>query len=209
MSSHPPDPPPGGPNPPSPHDPQGSFTQEIQHSQLSARVPEKVARGVFSTGAIVLQGPHEFIIDFLLRMARPHQLAARIILPAAIMPGLLNALRENLHNFQAQFGPPPALPQPPPNTPPPSIEDIYRDLRFPDEMLSGSYANAVMIMHTPAEFCFDFITTCYPRSVVACRVFLAVPQVPALLGTLARSYQQYQQKIAGQPPPGAEPQRPQ
>ncbi|MBT4866109.1 MAG: hypothetical protein HON53_13485, partial [Planctomycetaceae bacterium] len=30
--------------------------QEVRHSQLSALVPEHVRRGVFSTGAVVLQG---------------------------------------------------------------------------------------------------------------------------------------------------------
>jgi hypothetical protein len=52
-------------------------SQEIQHSQIGALVPENVARGVFSTGAVVLNGNHEFVVDFLLRMTRPHQVAAR------------------------------------------------------------------------------------------------------------------------------------
>ncbi|GIT31045.1 MAG: hypothetical protein Ct9H300mP1_30910 [Planctomycetaceae bacterium] len=43
-------------------------SQEVQHQQLSARVPDHVAQGVFSTGAVVLNGHHEFIPDFLLRM---------------------------------------------------------------------------------------------------------------------------------------------
>ncbi len=49
-----------------------TFTQEIQHANISARVPEKVARGVFSTGAMLLQGPNEFVLDFVLRMSQPH-----------------------------------------------------------------------------------------------------------------------------------------
>jgi hypothetical protein len=206
MNSHPPEP--GGSEPPRPpSDPSGSITQEIQHSQASARVPEKVARGVFSTGAVVFQGPHEFIIDFLLRMSRPHQVAARVILPPSIMPSVLGALRENLNNYQARFGPPPPLPAAPPNTPAPSIDDIYSQLKFPDEMLSGTYANAVMIMHSPSEFVFDFITTCYPRSVVSSRVFLAAPQVPGLLANLTQSFKQYQQKLAAQQQRPPEPPR--
>src|SRR5262245_50884846 len=120
--------------PPHPDDPSkrpqpagepGSFTQEVQHSQVSARVPEKVSRGVFSTGAMVFQGPHEFVIDFVLRMAAPQQIVARVVLPLSIMPNLIAALRENLNNYQSKFGPPPALPVPPNPPAPPPIEEIY------------------------------------------------------------------------------------
>lgn len=185
---------------PSPGD-QGPYTQEIHHAQISARVPEKVSRGVFSTGTLVMQGPHEFVIDFVLRMAQPHLIAARVVLPPSIMPSFIGALRENLNKYQAQFGPPPALPVPANPAPPPPIEEIYDQLKLPDDALSGVYANAVMIVHTPAEFCFDFITNFYPRSAVSCRVFLSAAQVPGFLNTLTRSYQQYQQKLAAPPPP--------
>lgn len=191
----------GNPDEPRPPNDPGAFTQEVHHSQVTARVPEKVGRGVFSTGAIILQGPHEFVIDFVLILAQPHQLVARVILPLSIVPSLINALRENLNNYQSRFGAPPALPTPPTPPTPPSIEDIYGQLKLPDELLSGVYANAVMIVHTPAEFCFDFITNLYPRSAVSCRVFLSAPQVPGLLNNLTRSFQQYQQKLAGQQPP--------
>ena len=33
-----------------------TFSQDFQFANVSARVPEKVARGVFSTGVLVLQG---------------------------------------------------------------------------------------------------------------------------------------------------------
>jgi hypothetical protein len=190
-------------NPPEPHKggEHGTYSQEVQHSQVSARVPEKVGRGVFSTGAMVFQGANEFVIDFVLRMAHPHQIVARVVLPLSIMPNIIGALRENLNNYQTKFGPPPALPVPPhPPTPPP-IEEIYSQLKLPDDLLSGAYANAVMIAHSPAEFYFDFITNFYPRSAVSCRVYLAAPQVPGFLNTLTRSWQQYQQKQAAPPRP--------
>jgi hypothetical protein len=84
---------------------------------------------------------------------------------------------------------------------PPSIEEIYDQLKLADELLSGVYANAVMIVHTATDFCFDFITTFYPRSAVSCRVFLSAPQIPGLLSSLTTSLQQYQKKqAAGQLP---------
>jgi hypothetical protein len=62
-----------------------------------------------------------------------------------------------------------------------------------------------MIAHSAAEFYFDFITSFYPRSAVSCRVYFSVPQVPVLLNTLTRSYQQFQQKLAGGQLPRPEP----
>ena len=54
-------------------------------------------------------------------------------------------------------------------------KEIYGQFKVPDEMLSGVYANAAMIVHTQGEFCLDFITNFYPRSAVSCRVYLAAP----------------------------------
>ena len=193
--SHPPD-----ENPKPPGEP-GTYSQEIQHAQISARVPEKVSKGVFSTGAMVFQGQHEFVIDFVLRMAQPNMIAARVILPLSIMGSVLAALRENLGNYTSKFGPPPALPMPPQPPTPPPIDEIYSGLKLPDDMLSGVYANAVMIAHSPAEFYFDFITNFYPRSAVSCRVYMSAPQVPGLLNTLMRAFQQYQQKQTSQQQP--------
>jgi Protein of unknown function (DUF3467) len=187
---------------PQPTGDPGSFTQEFQHTQVSARVPERVGRGVFCTGALVLQGPNEFVIDFLLTMTKPQHIAARLVVPPPVMGAFLNALNENYNNYKSKFGTPPGTPQPPPpgqpQPKPPSIEEIYDQLKLSEDLLSGVYTNAVMIVHTPAEFCLDFITNFYPRSAVACRVYMAAPQIPGLLNTLTRSYQQYQQK-ANQP----------
>ncbi len=171
--------------------------QQVQHSRVSARVPERVRQGVFSTGAIVLQGTHEFVIDFILRLAGAPQVAARVILPPSVMASLIAAMQENLGKYQQSFGPPPPLPQPPPSENPPSINDIYDDLKMPDEQLSGVYANTVMIGHTPSEFWFDFITSFFPRSSVSCRVYLTAAQAPRFLETLKQAFKKSQP-----PPPG-------
>ncbi|WP_437201237.1 DUF3467 domain-containing protein [Planctomicrobium sp. SH664] len=67
------------------------------------------------------------------------------------------------------------------------IEDIYHELKLADSMLSGRYANAVLIRHSPTEFCFDFITNVYPRSAVSARVFLATPHIVPFLRSLSHS----------------------
>ena len=178
------------------------FTHEVRYSQISARVPEKVGRGVFSTGVMVVQGPNQFVIDFVQRMTQPEQIAARVILPLSIIPSVIGALNENFQRYTNTFGAPPPLPTPATPPQPMPLEEIYSQLKLPDDLLSGVYANGVRISHSPAEFCFDFITNFYPRSAVSCRVYLSAPQIPGFLKTLHRAFQQYQHKLAtNQPPP--------
>ena len=70
---------------------------------------------------------------------------------------------------------------------PPPIADIYDNLKLPDDMLGGVYANMASISHTESEFCFDFIAQFFPRSAVTARVYMAAPRVPELLSSLKRS----------------------
>ncbi|MBI1371911.1 MAG: DUF3467 domain-containing protein [Phycisphaera sp.] len=181
-------------------DPEGQFTQRVRHQQVSALVPEHAARGVFSTGALVLNGPHEFVVDFLQAMTRPQQVACRIILPPTIMANMVKALKQNIENYEKRFGDIPPIPktvnapEKPPT--PPTIEDIYDQLKIPEDVASGVYANTVLITHSPTEFCLDFITSFYPRSCVASRIYMAIPQISRLVETLDRAWQQYQQKVA-------------
>ena len=112
---------------------------------------------------LVQQGQHEFLIDFIQGIVQPRQVVARVVLPPAVVAALINAVRENLTHYQNQFGQVPALKPPPPPPTPPSIEEIYSSLKLPDELLSGVYANAALIVHSQTEFCMDFITNYYPR----------------------------------------------
>jgi uncharacterized protein DUF3467 len=194
------EPPPDNPTGGQPSPPPSSFTQEVRHSQVGARLPENVGRGVFSTGVLILQGPQEFALDFVQRLGTPHQVVARVILPAPVVPRLVGALQENLQLYQNHFGTLPALRTAPPPAQPPAAAEIYAEMKFPDEMLAGVYANGALIRHTQAEFCLDFITNLFPRPVVSSRVYLAAAHVPGFLQSLNQSFQQYQQKLAGQRP---------
>lgn len=189
------------------NDPNRAINQQIQHQPVSARIPPSVGRGVFSTGAIVFEGPNEFLIDFVVRLGAPHTVASRVVLSHAVFAQFLQALRDNMKMYTERFGAPPKLPPPPP---PPEgqaqqqqspITDLYDQLKLPDEMLSGVYANGVMIGHTPSEFWFDFITNFYPRSAVSARVFLTAQQIPGLLDALNTSFQAHQKKLGHEPPP--------
>lgn len=193
---------------------------QVRHSNISARVPEDVGQGVFSNGVMILTGPFEIVLDFVLRMGEQQRVVARTVLPHVVARQFVAALTDNMRNYERRFGPLPRMPKPLPEAPPPPsaesvlksgpdpspsaerrehpenqphqetpphIEDIYHELKLPDEMLSGRYANAVLIRHSGTEFCFDFITNLYPRSAVSSRVFLAAPHVAPFLQSLTRS----------------------
>jgi len=65
----------------------GQYNQRIEHAPVTARVPERVARGVFSTGVIIIDGPYEFVLDFVMGLVQPRQVVARVILtPVVVEP---------------------------------------------------------------------------------------------------------------------------
>ncbi len=224
-----------------------------EQQAVRARVPEHVARGVFSTGVIVMTAPTEFVLDFVQNLGRPHQIVARIVMPHPVLPQFVDALLKNIELYRGRYG---NLPTPnwPPNEAPigptpvgggavnpaasgqagnnpggpsgasaanssapsggnpllgqavghqyqpprrPSAQEIYDELKLKDEILSGSYANAVMIGHGPHEFSFDFITNFYPHSAVSCRVFLAAGQISRLADSLKSAWEQIRHRFQG------------
>lgn len=80
-------------------------------------------------------------------------------------------------------------------------QDVYDDLKLRDEILSGAYANAVMIGHGPYEFSFDFITNFYPQSAVSSRVYMASGHVLRLLDSLKASWEQIRGRYGHPPKP--------
>ncbi len=214
MSDNPQNPGPEGNGPPQPvgSDP-ATYSQKFSHAPVAARVPEKVGRGVFSTGVCIQDTPTEFILDFLQALARPTGVVARVVLTPPVMAGLVGRMRESLNAYIQTFGPPQPLPKPPPNQPKPSIQDIYEQFKLPEEMYSGSYANSFLIAYGPAEFCFDFITGFYPTASVSTRAYLSAQQIPRMLDTLSMALQQHYQRYhqpggPQQPPPAAPPAQP-
>jgi uncharacterized protein DUF3467 len=192
---------------PKPEDPNnpGMTSQQFSHQPLSARVPERVARGVHSTGCLVLDSPTEFVIDFMQGLTRPYQVVARVVVHPAVMAQLAAALAENVGKYAAAFGMPPAPPPPPPNQKRPTIQEIYENFKLPEEQLSGNYANSVMIGHTQSEFYLDFITGFYPTAAVNSRVFVSATQAPRVLDTLKAAMKQHAQRQHGAQPPPQEP----
>jgi hypothetical protein len=181
-------------------DPKEPRPEEVRTSNVSARVPEHVSRGAFSTGVIVMTGGTEFVLDFIQNVGPPAQVAARVVVPHAVMPQFVEALRTNLAMYTQRFGPPPELPRPQPGQRQPTAQEIYDDLKMPDSVLSGAYANGVMISHTPSEFRLDFLTNLFPHPAVSARVYLSAPQIPRLHESLSSTWRQFQQRVQQQPP---------
>ena len=189
-------------NPPNPFA-QGD-PQPVAPGHFSARVPERVARGVYCTGQLVQDSPKEFVIDFMQGLARPFQVAARVVITPATMSEFISAYERNLAGYTNTFGPPPAI-NPPPQDRKPSIEEIYENYKLSDDMHSGAYANTVLMGHSQTEFFFDFITGFYPTPAVAARVIVPAAQAPRFLSMLRNSWQQYQVRHAAKPPQRPEP----
>ena len=185
------------PDPSQPSGSSGAHSQHVQHSPVGARLPEHVTPGVFCTGVIVMEGPQEFVLDFVQTLCRPPRVGVRVVLSPNVMSLFVGALKENLQKFEQAFGSP--KPRPPPNTDRrPSIQEVYQDLKLPDELLSGVYANMVMIGHSPAEFSLDFITRFFPTAAVSARVYLSASQVPQVLNGLTTSLQNRLNRESGQ-----------
>jgi hypothetical protein len=182
--------PPEGQSPGDANAQPSTFQEQLHHHPVGARLPEHVAQGVFSTGVLVLEGPQEFVIDFVQGLTRPLRLASRVVISPTVMSQFVAALRDNLQKYEAAFGPPKELPRPTTNSPP-SVQEIYRDLKMPDHLLSGVYATAVMIAHSPGEFVLDFITRFFPTAAVSARVYMSASHAPRMLEALSKSLQHY------------------
>ncbi|MFV1966171.1 MAG: DUF3467 domain-containing protein [Pirellulaceae bacterium] len=189
--------------------PNDGRSEQVRTQHVTARVPENVGCGAFSTGVIIMTGNTEFILDFIQNIGGPAQIVARVVMPHGTLPQFSEALRKNLDMYTQRFGPPPELPKSPPPAKPQKAQDIYDELKLPDQLLSGAYANGVMIGHTASEFKLDFLTNLFPHSAVSCRVYLSSPQIPRLLESLESTFKQFQQRvIQQQQQPQPQPQQP-
>ena len=208
MEGDPSKPPEGTPEPGGESQQQGGsgvYSERFQNQPVAARVPEKVGKGVFSTGILVQDGPYEFVLDFLQALSRPPQIGARVILAPGVLEALVRTLNENLNKYIQTFGPPAPLPRPPQPPKRPTIQEIYENFKLPEELWSGMYANSVLVGHAPAEFFMDFITGFYPTAAVSCRIYFAAQQAPRFLETLRTSLGNYHRRVFGQQMPGPPP----
>ncbi|HEX8521625.1 MAG TPA: DUF3467 domain-containing protein [Tepidisphaeraceae bacterium] len=179
----------------------GGSARPDQQGHFSARVPEKVARGVYSSGQVVIESQKEILMDFLMGITRPFSVVARVILVPQTLSEFITAFEQNLNSYIERYGQPHA-PTPPPQERKPTLEEIYEHFKLADEMLSGTYAQAVLIGHSPTEFVLDFLTNFYPTPAVGARIYLPAGHAPRFLGTLKSTLQRYHQRFGKKEEPG-------
>ena len=66
----------------------------------------------------------------------------------------------------------------------PNLAGVYSQLKLPEGVIPGVFANSVRVVHMAEEFCFDFVFDSYPRAMVVCRILMAAGRIPSVLTTL-------------------------
>ena len=82
------------------------MTTNNQPQQVNIQLGEKEAEGTYANLAIISHSPAEFIIDFtrVLPGVPKTKVYSRIIMTPPHAKSLLNALKDNIDKFEAQFG---------------------------------------------------------------------------------------------------------
>lgn len=65
---------------------------------------DDMSRGRYSNSMVVSHSSDEFILDWLLNSPNGAHLVSRVIVSPAHIKRIINALKENLDNFEKQFG---------------------------------------------------------------------------------------------------------
>jgi len=65
-------------------------------------------------------------------------------------------------------------------------------VKVPDEVLKGVYANMVQIAHTPEEFILDFMNLFPPTGIVTARVILSPSHMKRIVAALQDNLKRYE-----------------
>ena len=72
--------------------------------QIQISTGDEVSRERYSNNMMVSHGADEFIIDWLLNSPNGVHLVSRVIVSPAHVKRVIDALKENLDNYEKQFG---------------------------------------------------------------------------------------------------------
>jgi hypothetical protein len=77
-----------------------------QQNQINIELSEEIAEGIYSNLAMIAHSNSEFVIDFIKLMpgVPKARVKARIIVTPEHAKRLLNALKENIDKYEANFG---------------------------------------------------------------------------------------------------------
>lgn len=106
----------------------------MELSTASARLPQEVGLGVFSTGTILLGAGQETVVDFLQGLSGQSHVVARIVLPNRVVGQLVKALESNQAGKGQDEGkkddasdPGPKKPNPPTSSQSPAAKSGFAD----------------------------------------------------------------------------------
>lgn len=206
-----------------PDDRDEPYHQQVQHQSVSARLPDSLGGGVFSTSSLIVESGDMFLIDFVNGSAPPVRLVARVVVTPMTMQQFLGALNQSCQKARSagrQDGHGPGEPQAEPSLgvgtetvgagaqgggkgsggttqQQRNVEDIYGELKFTDDILCGAFANTVIIRHSADEVVFDFISNYFPRAVVTCRVAMSTSRVERFRRSVEDAFRKYEEKRRG------------
>ena len=72
--------------------------------QFQINTGDEMSRGRYSNSMVVSHGPDEFILDWLLNSPNGAHLVSRIIVSPSHIKRIIDTLKENLDNYEKQFG---------------------------------------------------------------------------------------------------------
>ncbi len=72
---------------------------------VDIKIDPETHRGVYANKAIVAHNEDEFIVDFIVDLPPQPQVVARIVTAPIHAKRLLETLADNIHRFEARFGP--------------------------------------------------------------------------------------------------------
>ena len=72
--------------------------------QIPINTGDEMSRGRYSNGMMISHGPDEFILDWLLNSPNGPHLVSRIIVSPNHLKRIIETLKENLDNYEKQFG---------------------------------------------------------------------------------------------------------
>lgn len=167
------------------------------------RIDATTSHGAYATGLVVIHTRDEFLLDFIAGFAAPPRIVGRVITTPPYLKRMVKALLDNLGRYEKAFG---AVPAQPENTRAKAgqVNDLYATLQVADELLGGTYSNAMSVMHTRDEFIMDCITNFPPASKVMARLIVSPAHMRRIISVLGDNLSQYEDRFGkiddGSPP---------
>lgn len=156
---------------------------------LRLRVTDAVRPGVLATGVVVSTGAHEHVLNFVQHLEQPPRVVARVIVPRRAMPALIDTLERSILRYaEAPAADAPDQPGAPAaaNQPAPPFErspEVFDDLKLPEALEAGVYANSLLVGTLPDLVRLDFIAQLLPDPMLTARLFITPVQARSLLAT--------------------------